>query len=77
MEVQKQTVVCFWTSMPTAHTNWAEAETRLLSQSALGQLPVGPLCLPQNFLCFFSCQALLSPTGEFAQFFVLLVRTHW
>ena len=45
--------------------------------TGLGQLPVGLVCLPQNFLRLFSCQALLSPASELAQFFVLLIRVHW
>ena len=49
---------------------------RLLRQSTLGQLPVGLVCFPQNFLRLFSCQTLLSPASELAQFFVLLVRVH-
>ena len=48
----------------------------LLGKSAIGELSVCLVCLPQNFLRLFSCQTLLSPASELAQFFVLLVRVH-
>jgi len=49
----------------------------LLGKSAIGELSVCLVCLPQNFLRLFSCQALLSPASELAQFFVLLIRVQW
>ena len=49
----------------------------LLGKSAFGELSVCLVCLPQNFLRLFSCQALLSPASELAQLLVLLVRVHW
>ena len=49
----------------------------LLGKSAIGELSVCLVCLPQNFLRLFSCQALLSKASKLAQFLVLLVRIHW